>query len=86
MTTLIERSIQDVVSTYRKVNNLPKRFFSNISMTLSSVLLGLNSVLLIASEKLRSPQMTIGLFLEILLRGDWKFSIVYLYELDMSGF
>ena len=57
MTVLIERSIQDVVFTCREVNNLPKLFLKHFNEFVFSL------VLQIASGKLRSPQLIIGLFL-----------------------
>ena len=57
MTVLIERSIQDVVFTCREVNNLPNLFLKHFNDFVFSL------VLQIASGKLRSPQLIIGLFL-----------------------
>ena len=54
-------------------------------MTLFSVPFGLYCVLHFASAKLRSPKLTIERFLGMFLRSNWKFSMVYRYELDMGG-
>ena len=60
-------------------------FSSKNSMTLSAVSLGLYSDFQFASGKVRSPQMTVGLFLGMFLKSNWKSYIVYRYELDMGG-
>ena len=85
MTILIEGSIQDVVSTCREVDILPKQFFFKNFDDFVCSPLGLYSDFQFASGKVRSPQMTIGLFLGMFHWSNWKSYIVYRYELDMGG-
>ena len=66
MTVLREGSIQDVVSTHRKVNNLPKTFFQHIDDFVYS-LVGTIQFVQVASGKVRSPQITMELISGVFL-------------------
>ena len=85
MTILIESSIQDVVSTCRAVDNLPKQVFFKHFDDFVCSLAGTIRFLPVCFWKIKVSTDDNWFVLGTFLRSNWKSSIVYRYELDMEG-